>query len=368
MKQVLIIGGAGRIGRNVAMDLLQYQQIGLTITSTTAQTGSAIALDLGPQVQFQVLDLADRKAVEAAIAPQDLVIHCAGPFQDRNTQVLELCIQHQVNYLDVSDHPSFTEQARQWHDQAVAAGVTAIVNTGIFPGISNSMVRQDVETLDQPQNIHLSYVVAGTGGAGITIMRTTFLGLQHPFHAWLEGRWQQVQPYSECETIPFPPPYGPVKVFWFDVPERLTLTQSFAVQSVVTKFGSVPAIYNGLTWALAHWLPKTWLRERRVIEFLAWAGFVTTQFTNRWSGTGVAIRSQVTGLRAGRSAQASSSLVLPDTAIAAGYGTGSIAQLILSQRLKQPGVWPVEAALPTPLFQEMMALREVVIKQNIVAT
>jgi saccharopine dehydrogenase-like NADP-dependent oxidoreductase len=62
--------------------------------------------------------------------------------------------------------------------------------------------------------------------------------------------------------------------------------------------------------------------------------------------------------------QVVSDLVLPDTAIAAGYGTGSIAQLILQQTLHKPGVWPVEAAVPTPLFQEMMTQRGVSIHQH----
>lgn len=365
MHRVLVIGGAGRIGQSVAADLLQHQPISLTITGRSAQVGQQIAAALGPQVQFQALDLQDVAAVQAAIATQNLVIHCAGPFLARDTQVLQTCIQKGVNYLDVSDHPTFTQQARQWHDPALAAGVTAIVNTGIFPGISNSMVRQDVEVLDRADKIHLSYGVAGTGGAGVTIMRTTFLGLLHPFEGWLDGQWQQVQPYSQGETVEFPAPFGRVKVFWFDVPERLTLAQTFAVDSVITKFGSVPQIYNGITWALAHWFPQAWLQRHWVMEFLAWGGFITTQFTDRWSGTGVAIRSQVTGLRAGEPCQACSTLVLPDTAIAAGYGTGSIAQLILSQQLQKPGVWPVEAALPTALFQQMLALRAVVVEQTI---
>lgn len=365
MNQVLVIGGSGRIGQSVVADLLKQPDLAVTLTSREAKTGQQIAAQLGPRVQVRALDLDDPRSIEAAIANHDLVIHCAGPFHDRDARVLKNCIQHQVNYLDVSDHPSFTAKALKYQNLAKAAGITAIINTGVFPGISNSMVRQDVEALEQADTIHLSYVVAGTGGAGITIMRTTFLGLLEPFAGWLQGEWQPIQPYSGREVVTFPPPYGQVNVFWFDVPERLTLPQTFPVQSVITKFGSVPEIYNGITWALAHWMPKTWLKNRRMIEFLAWGGFVTTKFTDRLSGTGVAMRSAVRGVRDGQPTEAVSTLVLPDTAIAAGYGTGSIAQLLLNQALRKPGVWPVEAAVPTPLFQKMMNQRDVPITQHI---
>ena len=365
MHNVLVIGGAGRIGQSIVADLSRQDAVTITLTSRTLDSGQQVAATLGPQVQALQLDLADSEALKVAIATQDLVIHCAGPFHDRNAQVLQICIQQHVNYLDVSDHPAFTEQALYLKDEAIAAGVTAIINTGVFPGMSNSMVRQDVEALDQADQIHLSYVVAGTGGAGLTIMRTTFLGLIEPFLGWLQGQWQSIQPYSDREIIQFPPPYGRVNVFWFDVPERLTLPQTFPVQSVITKFGSVPEIYNGITWALAHWMPKSWLQQRSVIEFLAWGGFVTTQFTDRFSGTGVAMRSAVTGSKEGQPTEVVSTLVLPDTAIAAGYGTGSIAQLLLKEEFRKPGVWPVEAALPTPLFQKVMAQRGVQIHQHI---
>lgn len=365
MHQVLVIGGGGRIGQRVIADLIQQGDIKITLTSRNLQMGQQVAIRLGSQVKAMQLELADPVLVADAIATHDLVIHCAGPFHDRDARILQACIQHRVNYLDVSDHPSFTQKALKYQDQAQAAGVTAIINTGVFPGISNSMVRQDVEALEQADTIHLSYVVAGTGGAGITIMRTTFLGLLEPFAGWLQGQWQSIQPYSERETITFPAPYGRVNVFWFDVPERLTLPQTFPVQSVITKFGSVPEIYNGITWALAHWMPKSWLKNRRMIEFLSWGGFVTTQLTDRFSGTGVAMRSAVTGVREGQPTEVVSTLVLPDTAIAAGYGTGSIAQVILNKQLRKPGVWPVEAALPTSLFHTLMGQRDVQISQQI---
>jgi saccharopine dehydrogenase-like NADP-dependent oxidoreductase len=52
-------------------------------------------------------------------------------------------------------------------------------------------------------------------------------------------------------------------------------------------------------------------------------------------------------------------MVHNDTAIAAGAGTGAIAQLILEGRLKQPGIYPVEQALSTELFMEMMSDRQI---------
>ncbi|MGH8000979.1 MAG: saccharopine dehydrogenase family protein [Brasilonema sp.] len=356
-ERVLIVGGRGRIGSSVAQDLLTHTQAEVTITGRTPDHGMS-----DPRVQFLVLDLADVEKLRKAIASTDLVVHCAGPFHYRDANVLKICIEHGVNYIDVSDHRSYTSKALDYNDAAVSADVTAIINTGIFPGISNSMVRQGVEKFDAPEKIHLSYLVSGSGGAGVTVMRTTFLGLQQPFDAWIDSQWQTVKPYSQRENIDFPPPYGSSGVYWFDMPETFTLPHAFpSVKTVITKFGSVPDFYNQLTWIAAHIFPKQLLQQKGAIEFLAHVSHFMTDVTNRFSGIGVAVRSEITGYKDGKTATFCSTLVHENTALASGCGTGSIAQLLLNGKLKKPGVSPVEEALPTDLFEQTMESRGIMI-------
>lgn len=362
--QVLILGGRGRIGRSVAQDIVTHTQAKITITSRKSAAGKEVSDQLGSRVQFLELDLADKEKLKSAIASSNLVIHCAGPFHYRDVSVLQTCIEVGANYLDVSDHRSFTRKAMDCHPQAQSAGITAIVNTGVFPGISNSMVRQGVEQLDKPERIHLSYLVAGSGGAGVTVMRTTFLGLQKPFTAWIDGKWEEVKPYSDREKVEFPTPYGKSHVYWFDMPEAFTLPEAFPVKTVITKFGSIPDFYNHLTWIAAHIFPKPLMQQRNSIEFLAHVSHFMTDVTNPFSGIGVAIRSEVTGFKDGQPAGYCSTLVHDNTAIASGCGTGSIAQLILDRKLKKPGVWAVEQALPTDLFEQTMHCRGIQIYQE----
>ncbi|MFK0733492.1 MAG: saccharopine dehydrogenase family protein [Gloeotrichia echinulata GP01] len=357
--RVLILGGRGRIGSSVTQDLATHTQAQITITGRSPLTQGAISWPTTGQIRLLVLDLAEIDKLREAIANSDLVIHCAGPFHYRDTNVLQICIEQGVNYVDVSDHRSYTSKALNYHQQAAAAGVTAIINTGIFPGISNSMVRQGIEQFDQPEKVHLSYLVAGSGGAGVTVMRTTFLGLQHPFKAWIGGKWQLVKPYSDRETIEFLPPYGRSGVYWFDMPETFTMPKSFpSVKTVITKFGSIPDFYNHLTWMTAHVFPKWLIQRDSMIEFLSHVSHFMTGFTNPFTGIGVAVRAEVTGQKNGKTAIYCANLEYQNTALAAGCGAGSIAQFLLEGKLKKPGVWTVEEALTTDLFVQAMQSRE----------
>lgn len=364
MQRVLIIGGCGRIGSNIARDVLTHTDAEVTITGRNPQLGMAALERLGAKVQFQVLDLANQHQLNEAVTKADLVVHSAGPFHYRDANVLKTCIAQGVNYVDVSDERSFTRKALAMQSAAEEAGVTAVINTGVFPGMSNSMVRKGVESMEEADSIQLSYVVAGSGGAGVTVMRTTFIGLQRPFEAWLDGTWQPIKPYTAREKLKFPHPYGQAHVYWYDMPEAITLQESFPVKSVITKFGVVPDFYNHATWSMAHWLPPAMLQSPKTVEFLARVSHYMTDVTDRFTGTGVAIRCDVKGQQSGKPAHYVSSFVHENAATATGIGTGSIAELILKGKLERPGVYPVEQVLPTDLFMDTLESRHLQIQEE----
>jgi saccharopine dehydrogenase-like NADP-dependent oxidoreductase len=310
------------------------------------------------------LDLTEAEGLNSAIATADLVIHCAGPFGYRDSRVLERCIDHQVPYLDVSDNPEFVQRSLALADQAQAAGITAVISTGIFPGISNSMVRLGVEALDISETVHLSYVVVGSGGAGLTVMRTTFLEIRKPFRAWIEGQWQWIQPYRDREQVTFPEPYGKANVYGFSTSEAVTLPQSFPLKTVITKFGSLPGIYNQLT-GLMTWIPSVILSRPGTIEALAKISYQMTQVSDRFTGIGIAMRAKVIGQKQEQPAIAEVTFVHPHMIDTVGCGTGSIAQLILSGQLQKPGVWPVEQSLASSQFLKTLQQRGLAVQQHL---
>ena len=228
------------------------------------------------------------------------------------------------------------------------------------------MVRQGVEQFDRAETIHLSYVVAGSGGAGVTVMRTTFLGLRKSFTAWIDGKWQQILPYTQRETIEFPQPYGQTGVYWFDVPETYTFPESFPrVKDVITKFGSVPDFYNHLTWITAHVFPRSWIESPQGIEFFSRVSYLMTNVTDRFTGIGVAMRAEIKGIEDTKQSTYVTTMVHNNTAVAAGSGTGSIAQLLLEGKLHKPGIYPVEQVLPTDLFLAAMQNRKIIIQSHL---
>lgn len=360
-QKVLILGGRGQIGQRIAQDLQCYCPVNITVTGR--QSPEMVSRHLLTNVQYQQLDLAEAATLKEAIASHDLVIHCAGPFHQRDGRVLQTCIATQTDYLDVSDHRCLYQRLKPLKDAAKAAGITAICNTGVFPGISNSMVRLGVEKLDQAEAIAIYYGVAGSGGAGQTVFKTTFLGLLEPFLAWQDGSWQQKQPYSEPQQIQFADPIGTANVYWFDVAETFTFAESFSVQTVITKFGSVPDLYNQLTRGMK-FLPFGLLHNTAIVNALAKLSYGMTQVTDRFTGVGVAMRAIITGTKDQKPTTIVVEMEHEHTAIAAGQGTGMVAELLLTGRISQKGLYPVEQVIASDLFVEMSSKRKLSISVN----
>ena len=105
--------------------------------------------------------------------------------------------------------------------------------------------------------------------------------------------------------------------------------------------------------------PESWVTSPRGIEFFSQVSYAMTKVTDRFSGIGVAMRAEITGKSADKPHNYCSTMVHQDTAVAAGAGTGAIAQLILEGKIKQPGIYPVEQALSTELFVEAMQSRKI---------
>ncbi len=103
--QVLILGGTGRIGSQIAADLLANTAAHVTLSRRKPDVGIKLSQQLGDRCRFVPIDLNDGIYLLDSIVQADLVIHCSGSFHHRNAIVLKACIDSRVNYLDVSDHP-----------------------------------------------------------------------------------------------------------------------------------------------------------------------------------------------------------------------------------------------------------------------
>lgn len=145
-----IILGAGLVGSVMAADLAADEAFNVTIADASQDALARAAQRAGPKLRTIQSDLADQDTLRECIAPADIVLGALASHLGFRT--LRTVIEAGKSYCDISFMP---EDAIDLDPLARERGVTAIVDCGVAPGMSNLLAARAVADLDQADSIEI---------------------------------------------------------------------------------------------------------------------------------------------------------------------------------------------------------------------
>ncbi|XP_043725248.1 uncharacterized protein LOC122671857 isoform X1 [Telopea speciosissima] len=273
--RVLVLGGTGRVGGSTATALSKLcPDLQIVVGGRNREKGAALVATVGKNSEFVEVDIENMKVLEAALNDVDLVVHTAGPFQQaEKCTVLEAAIATKTAYVDVCDDTSYARRAKSFHKKAVAANIPAITTGGIYPGVSNVMAAELVraaksESKYEPERLRFSYYTAGSGGAGPTILATSFLLLGEDVIAYNKGEKVKLKPYSGVLNVDFGKGIGKKDVYLLNLPEVSSAHEVLGIPTISARFGTAPFFWNWGMEAMTNLFPAEFLRDRRKVQQL----------------------------------------------------------------------------------------------------
>ena len=262
-KRVLVVGGSGRVGASTVRwidKLAKAEQVPveLAIGGRRQASFDAAAKRLGAKgvddIKFVQLDLDDAASLETAVAGRSLVVHTAGPFQQRtDPTLLKACIDAGVPYCDVCDELELSRAAKK-----LTSDVPAVISCGIWPGASALLAARAAERLGKPlDDLEFSFFTSGTGGAGPTIVSATFLLLCTPAAVYADGGIVEKEPWTDKRTADFGPGIGARDVYLLDNPDVPTCAEALGARSASSSFGTAPAFRTAWKSSFGRPTPST---------------------------------------------------------------------------------------------------------------
>lgn len=254
--------------------------------------------------------------------------------------------------MDVCDDTQYSQRAKALHSKALAAGVPAITSTGIYPGVSNVMAAHliamgrkeytkdwafaDAPGADgvQPTRLLYSYYTAGSGGAGPTILDTTFLLAGEEVTAFKDGKKVVAPPVSNRRVVDFGPGVGRRSVFLYNLPEVSSSHAMLGVPSVSARFGTTD-LWNYAMWLTARLVPKSVLSNPSSVRPLVQLVDPLVRAVDGMVGEKVAMLVEVE-FEDGK--QAAGLYVHERLSQSVGVATAAFARCMLEGQT-QPGVW-----------------------------
>lgn len=272
---VLVLGGTGRVGGSTATALSKFcPDLRIVIGGRNREKGAAMVGQLGRNSEFTEVNIEDVDSLGAALKDVDLVVHAAGPFQQAaKCTVLEAAIETKTAYVDVCDDTSYALRAKSFKDKALAANIPAITTGGIYPGVSNVMAAELVraaitESKGKPERLRFYYYTAGSGGAGPTILATSFLLLGEEVVAYNKGEKIKLKPYSGMVNIDFGKGIGKRDVYLLNLPEVRSAHDVLGIPTVSARFGTAPFFWNWGMSAMTNLLSPEFLKDRTKVQQL----------------------------------------------------------------------------------------------------
>lgn len=143
MGSIVVLGGAGGVGRMAVETLLHVDEVDeVVVTDLRADAATSVVEELAdPRLRAASVDVVDTDAVAALITGADVVLSCVGPFYRFGPPALEAAIRAGVRYVDVCDDLDATRALLALDGAARDAGVQALIGMGNSPGIANVFVK-----------------------------------------------------------------------------------------------------------------------------------------------------------------------------------------------------------------------------------
>jgi len=199
----IIVLGAGLIGAPIAKDLAQDTNFNVSIADKDPQ-----ALDnITKQITIQSIqkDLSDRDSLKKLLSPYDLAINAVPGSIGYRT--LKTIIESKKNVVDIAFSP---ENTLELNSLAQKQGVTAVVDCGMAPGMSNILVAHAHSQLDTTKSV--SIFVGGLPEVRIWPYEykagfspsDVIEEYTRPAYIKINGKIVCVKALSDCELIDFP--------------------------------------------------------------------------------------------------------------------------------------------------------------------
>jgi saccharopine dehydrogenase-like NADP-dependent oxidoreductase len=151
-KKIIVLGG-GLVGGPMALDLAEDDQFAVTVADADKAPLETLQTKQ-PKLSVIRKDLSSPTEVTELVAGYDLVLSAVPGSMGYPT--LEAIIEAGRNVVDIS---FAAEDPFRLNDKAIQAGVTAIVDCGVSPGLSNLLIGRVAEQLD-----HVDSVTIYVGG------------------------------------------------------------------------------------------------------------------------------------------------------------------------------------------------------------
>ncbi|MEM0084437.1 MAG: saccharopine dehydrogenase NADP-binding domain-containing protein [Candidatus Methanomethylicia archaeon] len=256
--RVLLIG-LGLVGVNICRILASSSRVSeliccdKSLSKINSIKSSLLKLNLYndflSNVEFKELNASRIREIEKLAKRADIVINAALPIF--NIKIMKACLNVGVNYLDLASNDYAKAEQLSLHEDFIREGLTAIINSGFSPGLTNLMAKWCSEVLTEIEVLKIRLIEDQIPYWRIWSW-SPYLTIEHfasPPIVYENGRFKIEEPLGGVEEYVFPSPIGKKRTYLIYGDEIATIPNYIKVRKLDLKSGGseiefIKGLYN----------------------------------------------------------------------------------------------------------------------------
>lgn len=234
---IIVLGGAGAMGRVTVRALTEYEGVDrVTIADYHEGRARALADSLdGKKVEPVQVDVNDEARLRSLLRGAQVALSAVDYVY--NLPILKACIAEKVHYADLGGLFHMTRRLMALHEEAEAAGITAILGMGGTPGITNLLARAAADRLDRVDSMKVELGCSDSTPSTAPLVapysvRTILDEFTKEPQVFQDGAWYAQKPLSGQEEMIFPLPVGRATAIFSLHSECATFPLSFSDKGI----------------------------------------------------------------------------------------------------------------------------------------
>lgn len=158
MNNILIYGAYGYTGRLIIDECLRKGHKPLIAGRNESKLK---AISDAKNLEYEVLDVAEKEKLEAWLQKGTVVIHCGGPFIHTAKQMVEACLKTDTHYLDITGEYQVFDLIQTYSDQAKEQGLMLLPGAGFDVVPSDCLAAHLKDKMPDATHMELAFVSKG---------------------------------------------------------------------------------------------------------------------------------------------------------------------------------------------------------------
>ncbi|MEM3086120.1 MAG: saccharopine dehydrogenase NADP-binding domain-containing protein [Halobacteria archaeon] len=251
MVRILVLGGAGEMGKRVVDELIQMSRAEVAIGDAREEAARQVAAKYPGRASALKVDALDTAGLAKAMGDADVSVNCVGPHYRFAVPIARAALKAGAVLTDICDDFEPAMELLAMDGEARKAKAAVVTGVGWTPGLSNLFARLGTEEVPGAREARIAWT--GDGNAeGLAVIEHMLTIITGDVASYRDGKLVKVPAMGGAERLDFPEPVGRATVYDVGHPEPVTVPKFLPqLRTVTLKGGIVPAWSNGFLRLLA---------------------------------------------------------------------------------------------------------------------